>query len=386
MTPFHAGREEVLTKLSVNAAQGLSKEEAQERLQRFGPNALKAKKKKTLLQRFLDQFKDVMILILIAAAVVSFVVALGGHDAKEFFEPLLILLIVILNAILGVFQENKAERALDALKSLSAPRARVLRDGVEQVIDASQVVPGDIILVEAGDFIPADARLLESASLKSEESALTGESVPAEKDAAASVEENAPLGDRINMMHSGCSVTYGRAKGVVTATGMDTEMGKIAGLLEGEEETQTPLQQKLAKLGKYLGFLALGVCAIIFVVGIIDGIPLMEIFMTSVSLAVSAIPEGLPAIVTIVLSIGVQRMVKKNAIIRRLPAVETLGSASVICSDKTGTLTQNRMTLVKGYDAASGALEDISEHNGESIRALLRYGALCCDGAVSFAK
>ena len=384
MTPFHAGREEVLTKLSVNAAQGLSKEEAQERLQRFGPNALKAKKKKTLLQRFLDQFKDVMILILIAAAVVSFVVALGGHDAKEFFEPLLILLIVILNAILGVFQENKAERALDALKSLSAPRARVLRDGVEQVIDASQVVPGDIILVEAGDFIPADARLLESASLKSEESALTGESVPAEKDAAASVEENAPLGDRINMMYSGCSVTYGRAKGVVTATGMDTEMGKIAGLLEGEEETQTPLQQKLAKLGKYLGFLALGVCAIIFVVGIIDGIPLMEIFMTSVSLAVSAIPEGLPAIVTIVLSIGVQRMVKKNAIIRRLPAVETLGSASVICSDKTGTLTQNRMTLVKGYDAASGTMEDISEHNGESIRALLRYGALCCDGAVSF--
>ena len=384
MTPFHAGREEVLTKLSVNAAQGLSKGEAQERLQRFGPNALKAKKKKTLLQRFLDQFKDVMILILIAAAVVSFVVALGGHDAKEFFEPLLILLIVILNAILGVFQENKAERALDALKSLSAPRARVLRDGVEQVIDASQVVPGDIILVEAGDFIPADARLLESASLKSEESALTGESVPAEKDAAASVEENAPLGDRINMMYSGCSVTYGRAKGVVTATGMDTEMGKIAGLLEGEEETQTPLQQKLAKLGKYLGFLALGVCAIIFVVGIIDGIPLMEIFMTSVSLAVSAIPEGLPAIVTIVLSIGVQRMVKKNAIIRRLPAVETLGSASVICSDKTGTLTQNRMTLVKGYDAASGAMEDISEHNGEIIRALLRYGALCCDGAVSF--
>ncbi len=248
---------------------------------------------------------------------------------------------------MGMVQESKAEKALDALKSLSAPHARVLRDGKEQVIDAAQLVPGDVIRLEAGDFVPADARLLKSVSLKSEESALTGESVPGEKDAAALVEEKAPLGDRSNMVFSGCCVTYGTATAVVTGTGMNTEMGKIAGLLEGEEEGQTPLQQKLAQLGKYLGFVALAACAVIFVVGLVNGINVLEIFMTAVSLAVSAIPEGLPAIVTIVLAIGVQRMVKKNAIIRRLPAVETLGSASVICSDKTGTLTQNRMTLVK---------------------------------------
>ncbi|WP_392391672.1 calcium-translocating P-type ATPase, PMCA-type [Zongyangia hominis] len=381
---YSAGIEEVLAKYSVSASAGLPSGEARARLERQGPNELKAKKKKTLFQRFLDQFKDVMILILIAAAVVSFVVALGGHDAKEFFEPALILVIVVLNAILGVAQESKAEKALDALQGLSAPHARVVRDGAEQIIDAVQVVPGDIILVEAGDFIPADARLLESASLKSEESALTGESVPSEKDAAEPVEDGAPLGDRHNMLYSGCSVTYGRGRAVVTATGMDTEMGKIAGLLDNEQDTQTPLQQKLAKLGKYLGILALIVCAVIFAVGMIDGIPLLEIFMTSVSLAVSAIPEGLPAIVTIVLSIGVQRMVKKNAIIRRLPAVETLGSASVICSDKTGTLTQNRMTLVKAFDGDSGVMEDISEQNSPVIRTLLRDAALCCDGSVVF--
>ncbi|MBC8570801.1 calcium-translocating P-type ATPase, PMCA-type [Oscillospiraceae bacterium NSJ-54] len=384
MSLYSAGIEEVLAKYSVSASAGLPSGEARARLERQGPNELKAKKKKTLFQRFLDQFKDVMILILIAAAVVSFVVALGGHDAKEFFEPALILVIVVLNAILGVAQESKAEKALDALQGLSAPHARVVRDGAEQIIDAVQVVPGDIILVEAGDFIPADARLLESASLKSEESALTGESVPSEKDAAEPVEDGAPLGDRHNMLYSGCSVTYGRGRAVVTATGMDTEMGKIAGLLDNEQDTQTPLQQKLAKLGKYLGILALIVCAVIFAVGMIDGIPLLEIFMTSVSLAVSAIPEGLPAIVTIVLSIGVQRMVKKNAIIRRLPAVETLGSASVICSDKTGTLTQNRMTLVKAFDGDSGVMEDISEQNSPVIRTLLRDAALCCDGSVVF--
>lgn len=323
-----------------------------------------------------------MILILIAAAVVSFIVACNGHETSEFFEPLLILLIVILNAIMGMVQESKAEKAMEALQSMSAPHARVIRDGKEVVIDAVQVVPGDIILVEAGDNIPADARLIESASLKSEESALTGESVPSEKDASLQIKENAPLGDRANMIYSGCSVAYGRGRAVVTATGMNTEMGHIAGLLEGESDTQTPLQQKLAQLGKYLGFLAIAVCAIIFVIGLIDGIPVMEIFMTAVSLAVSAIPEGLPAIVTIVLSIGVQRMVKQNAIIRRLPAVETLGSASVICSDKTGTLTQNRMTLVKAYDAASGSLTDVSGQDSPEIKRLLEYGSLCCDGSV----
>ena len=322
-----------------------------------------------------------MIIILLIAAAVSFGIAMVEGDVAEFFEPALILLIVILNAIMGVLQESKAEKALDALKSLSAPHARVLRDGVESVIDAAELVPGDIIKLEAGDFVPADARLLKSASLKSEESALTGESVSAEKDALAQIEENAPLGDRSNMVFSGCSITYGTATAVVSATGMQTEMGKIADLLNNENDTQTPLQKKLAQLGTYLGILALAACAIIFVVGLFNGIPVLEIFMTSVSLAVSAIPEGLPAIVTIVLSIGVQRMVKKNAIIRRLPAVETLGSASVICSDKTGTLTQNRMTLVNAYVDQSDELEKISEHNSEAVRKLLMYATLCCDGS-----
>lgn len=372
---------QVLSALHADREHGLTADEAEKRFQEYGANVLKEKKKKTNLQRFLDQFKDVMILILIAAAIVSFVIAWIEDDAKAFFEPCLILLIVILNAIMGVLQESKAERALDALKGLSAPHARVLRDGQEQIVDAASLVPGDIIRLEAGDFVPADARLLQSAGLKSEESALTGESVPAEKDALQAVPADAALGDRANMVFSGCSITYGTAAAVVTATGMQTEMGKIAGLLSGEADTQTPLQKKLAALGKNLGFLALAACAIIFVVGLLNGIPVMEIFMTSVSLAVSAIPEGLPAIVTIVLSIGVQRMVKKNAIIRRLPAVETLGSASVICSDKTGTLTQNRMTLQKAY--LNGAADAI-ESGSENARALIRMASLCCDGTVTF--
>ena len=382
MTQYSESLDVVVSGLQSSRTEGLTSTRAEERLREYGPNQLRAKKKKTNLQRFFEQFKDVMILILIAAAVVSFIVACNGHETSEFFEPLLILLIVILNAIMGMVQESKAEKAMEALQSMSAPHARVIRDGKEVVIDAVQVVPGDIILVEAGDNIPADARLIESASLKSEESALTGESVPSEKDASLQIKENAPQGDRANMIYSGCSVAYGRGRAVVTATGMNTEMGHIAGLLEGESDTQTPLQQKLAQLGKYLGFLAIAVCAIIFVIGLIDGIPVMEIFMTAVSLAVSAIPEGLPAIVTIVLSIGVQRMVKQNAIIRRLPAVETLGSASVICSDKTGTLTQNRMTLVKAYDAASGSLTDVSGQDSPEIKRLLEYGSLCCDGSV----
>lgn len=384
MTPHNTPQEDLLKELRTSLEAGLSSQEAQQRLGQYGENKLAEKKKKTNLQRFLEQFKDAMIIILLLAAAVSFVVACFGHDPMEFFEPLLILLIVVLNAVLGMVQEAKAEKALDALKNMSAPHARVLRDGKEQVIDAAQLVPGDVIRLEAGDFIPADARLLKSVSLKSEESALTGESVPSEKDAAALVEEKAPLGDRSNMVFSGCSVTYGTATAVVTGTGMNTEMGKIAGLLEGEEEGQTPLQQKLAQLGKYLGFVALAACAVIFVVGLINGINVLEIFMTAVSLAVSAIPEGLPAIVTIVLAIGVQRMVKKNALIRRLPAVETLGSASVICSDKTGTLTQNRMTLVKLWVNGEPELETVSASNTPAARELLRYGALCCDGSVVY--
>ena len=363
---------------------GLKTAQVKELQEKYGENKLKEKKKKNTFQRFLEQFKDVMILILIAAAIISFVVACIEGDPQEFFEPILILAIVIINAIMGVMQESKAEKALDALKSLSAPHARVIRDGVESVIDAKELVPGDIIKVEAGDFIPADCRLIESTSLKSEESALTGESVPSEKHASITVKDNAPLGDRQNMIFSGCSITYGTALAVVTATGMDTEMGKIANLLDSEEEGQTPLQKKLASLGKYLGIVALTCCAIIFIVGLTSGMDVLEIFMTAVSLAVSAIPEGLPAIVTIVLSIGVQRMVKKNAIIRRLPAVETLGSASIICSDKTGTLTQNRMTLVKAYTAKKGLLEDITENNDDEVKKLLAFGTLCSDGSVVF--
>ena len=394
--------EDTLKQLSSNSTTGLNHSKTEELLTTYGENRLTEKKKESTLSRFFDQFKDVMILILLVAAAISFIIACIEKNPKEFFEPILILLIVFLNAIMGVMQESKAQKALDALKNMSAPHARVLRDGVESVIDAANLVPGDIIYLEAGDFIPADARLIKSVRLKSEESALTGESVPSEKDASVTVAEDAPLGDRTNMVFSGCSVSYGTATAVVTATGMYTEMGKIANLLDSEENVQTPLQQKLAQLGKYLGLLALAACVVIFVVGLSNGIPALEIFMTAVSLAVSAIPEGLPAIVTIVLSIGVQRMVNKNAIIRSLPAVETLGSASVICSDKTGTLTQNRMTLVKAYcdsdaftdkrtittsDASSdpvASTEDINSTNSESVKELLKFATLCCDGSVIY--
>ena len=384
MKPYSKNANELLNELKTNHQSGLSSAEALVRKGKYGENKLREKKKKTTIQRFFDQFKDAMILILIAAAIISFVVVCVEQNWGELFEPALIVLIVILNAVMGVYQEGKAEKALDALKNMSAPHARVIRDGEEKIIDAAELVPGDIIRLEAGDFVPADARLLHSAGLKSEESALTGESVPSEKDYLADVKDGAPIGDRHNMVYSGCSITYGTAIAVVTATGMDTEMGKIANMLDNEEDGQTPLQQKLTQLGKYLGIVALAACAIIFVVGLINGIPVLEIFMTAVSLAVSAIPEGLPAIVTIVLSIGVQRMVKKNALIRKLPAVETLGGASVICSDKTGTLTQNRMTLTKAYVEGYLDPENISNNNTEGIKKLLMYGTLCCDGSVVF--
>ncbi len=375
---------ETAAELASDESAGLTSAEASARLGKYGANKLREKKKKTLLRRFIDQFKDVMILILIAAAAVSFAIACVEGDPQEFFEPVLILVIVVINAIMGVVQESKAEKALDALKNMSAPHARVIRDGAEAVIDAAELVPGDIIRLEAGDFVPADARLIKSTSLKCEESALTGESVPSEKDADAVCDEKAATGDRANMIFSGCSVTYGTATAIVTATGMNTEMGKIADLLDSEEDNETPLQKKLAQLGKYLGIIALAACAVVFGVGLFNNMDPLEIFMTAVSLAVSAIPEGLPAIVTIILAIGVQRMVKKNAIIRRLPAVETLGSASIICSDKTGTLTQNRMTLVKAYADGAGEPEQITSNCSEPVKKLLRYGTLCSDGSVIF--
>lgn len=382
---FHAKScDDTIKELGTNIETGLSASEAKARYEKNGPNELAKKKPKSNFVKFLEQFKDVMIIILLIAAVVSFVLAcIDGHP-KEFIEPALILLIVIVNAIIGVVQEGKAERALEALKNMSAPKSRVIRDGKEEIISSSELVVGDIIRLEAGDFVPADARLIRSVNLKSDESALTGESVPAEKDATLCVEKDATAGDRVNMVHSGCSITYGTATAVVTGTGMNTEMGKIAKLLGGEGNSQTPLQKKLSSLGKILGIVAIFACIAVFIVGVINDLDPMDLFMTAVSLAVSAIPEGLSVIVTIVLSIGVTRLAKKNAIIRRLPAVETLGGASIICSDKTGTLTQNRMTLTRAYIDATGKSENIGESNSEDVKALLTYGTLCCDGTVTF--
>lgn len=382
MVFFDKSKEETLSLLQSNEERGLSSDEVKRRLEKYGENRLRQKKTKTFMQRFFEQFKDVMILILLLAAAVSFVVAVAEKNPAGFFEPFLILLIVVLNAIMGSLQESKAEKALEALKSMSASYARVIRDGKESVIDSKELVPGDIIRLEAGDFVPADARLLKSSGLKSEESALTGESVPTEKQAEAVCDLESAIGDRSNMIFSGCTITYGTAVAVVCSTGMDTEMGKIANLLDNESDNKTPLQERLASLGKYLGFLALFACAVIFVIGIMNNIPALEIFMTAVSLAVSAIPEGLPAIVTIVLSIGVQRMVKKNALIRRLPAVETLGSASIICSDKTGTLTMNQMTLVKAY-TDGGVVSEISSAPSDVVKKLISYATLCCDGSIA---
>lgn len=376
--------DEVLSALGTNAEKGLDEQQAARVLEEKGPNKLNEKPAKTFFQRFLEQMKDVMVIILIIAAVISLGLSCynfwTGKEA-EWIEPIVIILIVLINGVLGVIQESKAEAALEALKNMSSPSAKVLRGGSMRTMKSTELVPGDIVEMEAGDLVPADCRLLVSASLKCDESALTGESIPAEKHAEASIADIAPLGDRANMVYAGCAISYGRARAVVVETGMNTEMGRIAAMLEGEKEGATPLQQKLAQLGKYLGYLALAICAVIFVIGLLEKLDVMEMFMTAVSLAVAAIPEGLPAIVTIVLAIGVQRMVAKNAIIRRLPAVETLGSASVICSDKTGTLTQNRMTLKEAY--ASGRPTPLDGNSlPEDVRALIRLATLCTDGKV----
>lgn len=376
---------EVIEKLGADAERGLTAGQAAERLEEYGANKLDEKPPRTNFQRFIDQMKDIMILVLLTAAAVSFVTAAyessRGHRG-EWLEPVVIVVIVLLNAVLGVIQESKAEAALAALKNMSKPNARVRRGGETVVITTEDIVPGDLLLLEAGDIVPADARLIESAMLKCNESALTGESVPAEKDAAAAVAEDVPLGDRLNLVYSGSSVAYGRGVALAVGTGMNTEMGKIASLLENEEGKSTPLQEKLSQLGKYLAVITLVICGIIFIIGMIDKQPLMLMFMTAVSLAVAAIPEGLPAIVTIVLAIGVQKMVSKHAITRRLLAVETLGSTSVICSDKTGTLTQNRMTLVKAYTGAEVVPLDSPS---EEIKKLVMYGAICSDGTIETA-
>ncbi len=380
-------KDEVAAHFEVTADVGLTKAEAARKLEAYGRNILTGANKKTFLQRFFEQMKDFMVIILLIAAVISMIVTIVENNG-EWFEPIIIIAIVIGNALLGVYQETKAENALEALKNMTAPQAKVIRDGETITIDSAELVPGDILVLEAGDYIPADARLLTAYQFRCDESPLTGESLPIEKDPDIVIDDISPLGDRINMIYSGCSVTNGRATAVVTETGMESEVGKIASLLEQTGETETPLKSKLSQLGKMLGVVTLVVCAIVFVVGMLRNYhefgflnTLIDMFMTSVSLAVAAIPEGLPAIVTVVLALGVQRMVKHNSIVKNLPAVETLGSASVICSDKTGTLTLNRMTVTKVYDGRNIiSLED--EEASDAAKALMRLGSICSDAKV----
>lgn len=335
--------EEVLKQEQSNKERGLSASEVQKRTEQYGKNILATKKKTTLLQKFIEQFKDLMIIVLMIAALISVFVGEG-------VDAMIIMLVVILNAVFGVFQEAKAEEAIDALKSLAAPQAHVRRDGRVQTIKSEDLVPGDIVLLEAGDIVPADLRLIESASIKMEEAALTGESVPVNKAVAPIEGENPALGDRKNMAFMNSNVTFGRGLGVVTGTGMQTEVGRIADLINNAEETITPLQWNLIKLSKTLTWLILGIAVVVFIVGMLRGQEtLIDMLLTAISLAVAAIPEGLPAIVTITLALGTQRMAKRHAIIRKLPAVETLGSTEIIASDKTGTLTQNKMTVEKVF-------------------------------------
>jgi len=371
---FHARDiERVFEGFGVDVGAGLAGAEAARRLAADGRNVLQAAKERPLILRFFAQFNDFMVIILLAAAGLSYFVSVIAHEGRA-ADPFIILAIVCLNAILGLAQESRAKKALQALSNMAGGVAKVLRDGAISVIPADSLVVGDIILLEAGDVVPADVRLISAINLKIEESALTGESVPAEKDAGAKPAADAGIGDMPNMGFFGTGVVYGRGRGVVVATGMDTEMGKIARLLMDEQAPETPLQRKLAQTGKALGIGALAICAVIFVIGTIRAIPPFEMFMTSVSLAVAAIPEGLVAIVTIMLAMGVTRMARRGAIIRKLPAVETLGGADIICSDKTGTLTQNRMKIIEIADGAG--LLDMSD---KKATAILRLGALCND-------
>ncbi|EOU1682122.1 calcium-transporting P-type ATPase, PMR1-type [Clostridium perfringens] len=373
---YKKSKNEILKELDVDEKNGLSSNEALRRLEKYGKNKLVTKKKKTLFKQFLSQLKDVMIYILIIAAIIS---AFLG----EISDALIILLVIVINAVIGVVQESKAEKALDALKELSTPKALVKRDGSLKEILSEDIVPGDIVIIDAGRYIPGDLRLIDTANLKIEESAFTGESVPSEKDASFLPDKEIPIGDQNNMAFMSTLATYGRGIGVVVGTGMNTEIGKIAKMIEQEENDETPLQKKLSELGKILGFLAVGICILIFIISFFQGRDLLEMFLTSISLAVAAIPEGLPAIVAIVLALGVQRMVKKNAIIRKLPAVETLGSVSIICSDKTGTLTQNKMTVTTVYTNDSYIKESEFNLNENESKLLVDCMVLCNDATYS---
>ena len=375
--------EEIEQKLETDKEKGITTEEVQKRKEKYGLNELKAKKKKSLLQKFIEQFKDFSIVILIIAAIVSGVV--GVAQGEGVTDTIIILIVVIVNAIIGVSQEAKAEKSLEALQKLTDHATKVIRNGILEVVPAKELVPGDVVVLDTGDYIPADLRVIEAVNLKSQESSLTGESVPVEKTPEVIEETEVGIGDRTNMLFSSSLITYGRGKGIVVETGMTTEVGKIAGMLENAEEQSTPLQDKLNGLSKTLGMAALVICVIIFGIGIIQGKEPIHMFMSAVSLAVAAIPEGLAAVSTIVLAIGVQKMVKKNAIVKRLPAVETLGSSTVICSDKTGTLTQNKMTVEKIFwnNAVREAGNIQNNEIDDELTKLIYANMLCNDTKIS---
>lgn len=373
MEIYSQSREEAVQTLGTDPARGLNQRECQRRLEQYGKNELRPAKRRGLPARFFSQFQDLMVLILLAAAAVSFAVSWVRGDG-EYVDSLIILAIVVCNAVIGTVQEVRADRAIQALKKLSSPHAWVIREGRRQRVESSQLVPGDLVVLQAGDLVPADLRLLKSAELKIEESALTGESVPAEKDAGAHCPGNAPLGERKNMAFASTGVASGAGVGVVAATGMDTAMGRIAHMLEHEQSPQTPLQQRLKRMGKVMGVGVVLICAVIFLLGLFQQRPPLEMFMIAISLGVAAIPEGLTAVVTIVLAMGIKRMAQKRAIVRHLPAVETLGSTQVICSDKTGTLTQNKMTVV-AFSSARGE----ERLDSPAAQFALELAALCSD-------
>ncbi len=340
---FSKSQQEALKELNVDPTAGLSSKEAKARLEKYGENKLKGKPKKSLISLFFSQLKDMLIYVLLGAVVIT--IAIGEH-----VDAVIILLVIILNAVIGVVQEYKAEKAIEALQKMTAPKSLVRRDGEIEEISSEQIVPGDIVIIDAGRYIPADLRLIQSVNLQIEESALTGESVPTSKDANdIHTDPKTPIGDKSNMAFMSTLATYGRGEGLVVATAMETEIGKIAKILDEDNDEMTPLQRRLDELGRILGFIAIGICALIFAIALFQKRDLFEMFLTAISLAVAAIPEGLAAIVAIVLALGVTRMSKINAIVKKLPAVETLGSVNIICSDKTGTLTQNKMTVVKYY-------------------------------------
>ena len=373
----HLNVAETFKVFMTDPVKGLSSGDAGARLARDGFNEFEKKRHTTLWQKFISQFKSFMIIVLIFAAIISGVT--GYMNGEGITDAIIILSILIVNAVIGVFQEAKAEKSLDALEKLSAPHCKVIRDGETRIIESRELVVGDIVIIETGDNVPADLRLIESVNLKIQEAALTGESVPVEKDAEAVLPEDAPIGDRINMAYSSCSVTYGHGKGVVTAIGNQTEVGKIASMIQAVPDMRTPMQIRLDKLGKTLAIICLAVCIVIMVIGLCYGRNLLEMFMTAVSLAVAAIPEGLPAVSTVVLALGVQRLAKQNAIVRNLPSVETLGSTTVICSDKTGTLTQNRMTVTHIY--AAGNLSDTAADN-PVVDELIKMSVLANDAVL----